>query len=295
MFEASRGRPLAVRVAAILATAVLGVWAASVAALWSFESRLVFQAHRTHYMRVLAAPIEFGESIALRTTDGVRLEAVALTRDAAPGYWILFCSPSGGSLRRGVGGQIQALHEMGYSVLAFDYRGFGRTAGTPSEAGLYRDALTAYRYLTDRRRVPPHRIIVAGRSLGSAVAVDLAARVPSAGLLLLSAIDSVPATAARLYRWAPVHLLASYRFDSLSKAARIHVPVLQVHSPRDRLIPLGAARALFEQFPGSKLMLEAAGGHNRAGFAGDGALEEALAAFWPPPSPGVLARGAESD
>ena len=80
--------------------------------------------------------------------------------------------------------------------------------------------------------MPPQRIILAGRSLGSAVAVELATRVSPGGLLLFSAIDSVPATASRLYFWAPVGLLASQRFDSLAKAPRVMVPVLQVHSSR---------------------------------------------------------------
>jgi uncharacterized protein len=92
----------------------------------------------------------------------------------------------------------------GFNVFAFDYRGFGRNPGTPSETGVYEDALTAYRHLTQRLGVAPQRIILAGRSLGSAVAVELATRVPSGGLLLLSAIDSVPTTASRFYPWAPV-------------------------------------------------------------------------------------------
>jgi pimeloyl-ACP methyl ester carboxylesterase len=147
---------------------------------------------------------------------------------------------------------------------------------------LYEDALTAYRHLTTRLGVPPRHIILAGRSLGSAVAIEVSTRVASAGLILLSAIDSVPATGARFYPWAPVSLLASQRFDSMSKADRIRVPVLQVHASTDRLVPLAAARALFDRFPGPKLMLETGGGHNRAGFAGDSALVEALSRFWPP-------------
>jgi pimeloyl-ACP methyl ester carboxylesterase len=281
MFDPPRGSPLATRVTALLAATFLLVWAGSVAGLWLFETRLVFQAHRSRYARTLMQPLDAYDRVELVTADGVRLEAIARAHDERSRYWVLFCAPSGGSLRRGGTGQVDALHALGYSVFAFDYRGFGNNAGTPSEAGVYRDALTAYRYLTDSLRVPPQRIIVAGRSLGSAVAVDLGTRVPTAGLLLISAIDSVPDTAARIYRWAPVRLLASQRFDSLSKAPRVNVPVVQVHSPNDRMIPIAAARALFERFPGTKLMVETGGGHNGAGFAGDAAMAEALARFWP--------------
>jgi uncharacterized protein len=121
---------------------------------------------------------------------------------------------------------------------------FGRNSGIPSEAGLYEDALTAYRHLTEELGVAPSRIILSGRSLGSAVAIELATRVPSGGMLLLSAIDSVPARAARLYPWAPVTWLASLQFDSLAKAPRIRIPVLQVHAPEDWLVPLETARAV---------------------------------------------------
>ena len=130
--------------------------------------------------------------------------------------------------------------------------------------------------------MPPQRIILAGRSLGSAVAVELATRVPSGGLLLFSAIDSVPAAASRLYFWVPVGMLASQRFDSLAKAPRVTVPVLQVHSSKDWLVPIDAARAMFERFPGRKAMLELPGRHNDVGSGGD-ALNRALSEFWPNP------------
>ena len=98
----------------------------------------------------------------------------------------------------------------------------------------------------------------------------------------MSAIDSVPATASRLYFWAPVSLLASQQFDSMAKAPRVVVPVLQVHASNDWLVPIDVARALFRRFPGRKVMLELAGGHNEAGFA-DESLRRAIAQFWPNP------------
>jgi uncharacterized protein len=114
------------------------------------------------------------------------------------------------------------------------------------------------------------------------VAVEVATRVPSGGLLLLSAIDSVPATAARLYFWAPVNLLASQRFDSIAKASRITAPVLQVHATNDWIVSIEAARGLFRRFAGRKLLLELPGGHNDVGFGGDDdSLSRALAQAWP--------------
>ena len=260
------------RVAALVAVII---WSGSVACLWTNESRLVYRTARSRYaLRVPDTGI-----MQLQTADGIRLDALSLATDS-PSYWILFCPPSGRSIHGRVRRQLESLHAAGYNVLAFDYRGFGRNAGTPTEAGVYEDALTAYRHLTQERRVPPDRIILAGRSLGSAVAVELATRVPAAGLLLLSAIESVPATASRFYFWAPVSLLASQRFDSIAKAPRVLMPVIQVHAPDDWLVPIDAARALFRQFPGRKALLQLPGGHNEAGFR-DESLRRALGQFFP--------------
>jgi pimeloyl-ACP methyl ester carboxylesterase len=252
------------------------MWSGSVACLWTNESRLIFQAGRSR-SRLPAAERGLFQ---LTTADGVRLDGLTFAHDGAAPYWILFCPPAGRTIHGPIRRHLKTLHAAGYNVLAFDYRGFGRNAGTPSESGVYEDALTAYRHLTQHLGVPPERIILAGRSLGSAVAIELATRVPSAGLFLLSAIDSVPAAASRFYFWAPISLLASQRFDSMAKAPRIGIPVLQVHAPGDFLIPVDAARALFRQFPGRKVMLELPGGHNDAGFADD-SLGPALARFWP--------------
>ena len=275
MFDAPAPRPPLVPLRVVLLLVAVTLWAGPVACLWVNESALVFQARRSRVPR----PVPGSGLLELRTSDGFRLDALLLPAEGEAEYWILFCPPSGRTIHGTVRRHLESLRAAGFNVFAFDYRGFGRNPGSPSETGLYEDALTAYRHLTIELGVAPHRIILAGRSLGSAVAVDLAGRVPSGGMLLLSAFDSVPARAARLYPWAPVTWLASQRFDSLAKASRVTVPVLQVHAPEDWLVPLDAARALFARFPGRKVMLELPGGHNDVGFR-DEALGRALAEFW---------------
>jgi pimeloyl-ACP methyl ester carboxylesterase len=280
IFDAQPPRPRhpALRPSRLLPLVAVMMWSGSVACLWTNESRLIFQAGRSR-SRLPAAEQGLFQ---LTTSDGIRLDALAFAHESGTQYWILFCPPAGRTIHGPIRRHFKWLHAAGYDVLAFDYRGFGRNGGTPSEAGVYEDAVTAYRYLTQKLGIPPERIILAGRSLGSAVAIELATRVPSAGLFLLSAIDSVPAAASRFYFWAPISLLASQRFDSIAKAPRIGIPVLQVHAPGDFLIPVDAARALFKQFPGRKVLLEVPGGHNDAGFA-DESLVPALAQFWPNP------------
>lgn len=280
---------------AVLGVVALCLWSGSVACLWTNESGLVFRAGLSRR----PPPVPGAGLFQLTTRDGVPLDAISLTPERPSAYWILFCPPSGRTIHGRVRRQLESLRAAGYNVLAFDYRGFGRNPGSPSESGLYEDAAAAYRHLTQRLGVPPERIVLAGRSLGSAVAIELATRAPSGGLLLLSAIDSVPATASRLVFWAPVTLLVSERFDSMAKAPRVTVPVVQVHAPGDWIVPLEAARALFGQFPGRKVLLELPGGHNDVGLdrvsrlaseAGhlttrmphaDATLARTLAEYWP--------------
>lgn len=277
LFDAPPPRRLHPMRAGLMLTLVGAIlWSGSAACLWTNESTLVFQARRSRF-RSLGSTAGV---IQLRTGDGINLDALRFSSDNPSAYWILFCPPSGATIHGGVRRHLRSLHAAGYHVLAFDYRGFGRNSGVPSEAGVYEDGLAAYRYLTRELGVPPQRIILAGRSLGSAVAVELATRVAAGGLLLFSAIDSVPAAASRLYFWVPVGLLTSQRFDSLAKAPRVSVPVLQVHSSKDWLVPLDAARAMFDKFPGRKAMLELPGRHNDVGIGGE-ALDRALGEFWP--------------
>ena len=269
----------ALRVLLVLSVIFTTLWTGAVGCLWVNETRMVFRASRSR----VALPVAYRDLVQLTTRDGIGLDAVSLAAEAPSEYWILFCPPAAGTIHGRLQSQLQELQTLGYNVFAFDYRGFGRNRGYPSESGVYEDALAAYRYLTEDRRVPASRIILAGRSLGTAVAVELSTRVPSAGLLLLSTLDSVPLTASRVYPWAPVHWLASLRFDSMAKAQRVHGPIVMVHGERDQLIPIAAARALFNALPEPKLLVETRGSHNRAGFGDGTPLGETLARFWPLP------------
>ena len=275
------------RVLAAGALFFLVVWAGSVALLWAGEDQLVFMAAHSRSYTQAPDPSIFKARI-LSNSGARRLSAVMLAHDDdADRYWILFCVPAGSSTQTGgIQGQLQQLWSLGYDVFAFDYRGFGDSSGTPTEDGLYDDAAAAYDYLSGIERVPPARIILAGRSLGSAVAVELATRVDSAGLLLFSAIDSVPAVAQRLYPWAPVRWLARHRFDSASKAKSIEVPVMMFYGWPDSFVRRSDARALLAEFRGPKLMIETGGGHHFAGFFDRMELYRNLNSFWPahPPS-----------
>jgi len=142
---------------------------------------------------------------------------------------------------------LKLLHdELGVSVFLFDYRGYGRSEGTPSEEGTYRDGEAALAYLRSREDVDPDRIIYFGRSLGAGIAVELAMGHPPFALILESPVPSIPELARRHYPFLPVWPLLRTKYDSLAKIEKVATPLLVLHGDRDDVVPFGAGRKLFE-------------------------------------------------
>jgi uncharacterized protein len=151
----------------------------------------------------------------------------------------------------------------GLAVLIFDYRGYGRSEGTPSEEGLLQDARAARAWLARRTGVAESDIVLMGRSLGGGVVVDLAARDGARGLVLASTFTSLPDVAGHLMPFVPARVLMKNRFDSLSKIVDYDGPLLQSHGDADRVIPYAQGRRLFEAAPGPKRFVTIPGGdHN---------------------------------
>jgi fermentation-respiration switch protein FrsA (DUF1100 family) len=142
---------------------------------------------------------------------------------------------------------LRLLHdELGINVFILDYRGYGRSEGTPSERGTYLDAEAAVAYLRSRPDVAHDRIIYFGRSLGAAVAVELATRHRPLALILESPFPSVPFMARRTYPFLPVWPLLRTRYDSLTKIGNVQVPLLVLHGDRDSIVPIEAGKKLFD-------------------------------------------------
>lgn len=176
--------------------------------------------------------------------------------------------------------RIEQLHAFGFSVLAIDYRGFGKSDGDlPSEKTVYEDAQVAWQHLSTLQPDPEKRFIY-GHSLGGAVAIDLAASLdgknskmnnasslPAAhGLIVESSFTSLVDIARSLtYPWLPLQLLLSQKFDSVNKISRIDLPVLIVHGSDDRYVPSRFSERLYEAAPGKKRLLLVEGGtHNNS-------------------------------
>ena len=171
------------------------------------------------------------------------------------------------------------LRALGLNVLAPEYRGYAGLEGVPSERSLYADARAAYDYMRDRLDVPPERLAIYGWSLGGAVAVDLAAQVPHAALILEGAPASVVDIGQQQYPLFPVRLLMRNPFDAVLKIGRIQSPILFLHSRDDDIVPLSEGRRLFAAATAPKTFVELNGGHVDAVRADPGAFLGAVGAL----------------
>ncbi len=157
---------------------------------------------------------------------------------------------------------IQIWHRLGVNTFIIDYRGYGQSTGSASERGTYRDARAAWKYLIGERGISTDRIVLFGRSLGGAVAAQLATEVAPAGLVLESSFTSIPDIGADVYPWLPVRLLSRFQYNARERVSQVQCPVLIVHSRQDDIIPFKHGQALFDAAHEPKHMLILHGGHN---------------------------------
>ncbi len=148
---------------------------------------------------------------------------------------------------------LNALYDFGLSIFVIDYRGYGKSTGIPTEEGLYQDARSAYDYMINALNINPEQIVIYGRSLGGAVAIDLvwSMAINKGKLIMDASFTSLGDISKRLYPFLPVGLLLKYKFDSIHKIKNIMIPVLFVYSKEDELIPLSMGQDLFEHCPSS--------------------------------------------
>lgn len=216
------------------------------------------------------------EQVFLTPESGVQLHAWFFPHPE-PLSSLLFCHGNAGNVSHRLE-NVFHLVQVGFQVLLFDYRGYGHSTGQPSEEGLYRDASSAWDHLVRREDATGTPRIIFGRSLGGAVAVDLATHVRADGLILESTFTSIR-TLARLMFPIPLPSLP-VKYDSLSKIAKLSMPLLAIHGERDELIPYTDGLALFEAAPEPKTWYRIPGaGHNDTYLVGGGAYFQRLASF----------------
>lgn len=200
------------------------------------------------------------ESVFFETGDGVRLHGWLVRAEDERGFAIL-CHGNGGNISHRLD-LIALLSEVGLSVLAFDYRGYGNSEGSPDEDGTYLDVAAAWDRVTGAGGAPPERVVVYGRSLGGAICSHLAANHKLGGMILDSTFTSIRDAGQEIYPFLPVKLLSRYDYPTIDHVKRASCPLLLFHSRDDELIPFHHGQELFAAAAEPKRFVEVKGGHN---------------------------------
>ncbi|MGD2127217.1 MAG: alpha/beta hydrolase [Desulfobacteraceae bacterium] len=175
---------------------------------------------------------------------------------------------------------IDRLLKKGLQVFIFDYRGYGKSGGRPSEKGIYRDGLAAYDYLVKKENFNPNNIVLFGRSLGAAVAIEVALRNTVKAVILESAFTSTKDMAKSMFLFALLSPFLPANYNNLNKIGRITVPKLFIHGDADEIVPFSMGERLFEVARAPKYFLRLEGaGHNDTYIAGGKAYFEKFARF----------------
>lgn len=237
---------------------------------------------------LVQTPKEWGlayEDVGLYSSDGVDLHGWYIPADSvrdvsAPGTGkvLLFFHGNAGNIshRRD---SIEIFRRLGMDVFILDYRGYGKSQGKPGEQGLYRDARAAWDYLTGVRAVNPRDIVVFGRSLGGAVATQLAAEVQPEKLIVESCFSSARDMARRIFPLSSWLLVMRYEFDVAAQLQKVKGDVLVAHSPEDEIIPFEMGETLYRSVGGESRFLRMRGDHNGGFLNSQPEYEQALGDF----------------
>jgi fermentation-respiration switch protein FrsA (DUF1100 family) len=243
-------------------TIVLGVAIGLSALLYFGQDQLIFLRQPAPNSAPRSTDLAIHE-VSIATSDGLSLRGWLARSTAATQERLPLAIYFGGNAEEVSYITGLASRVPGWSLLAVNYRGYGGNAGVPSERALYEDALAVYDWAANRTDVAPTRIAAIGRSLGSGVAVYLAAERQLAKVVLVSPFDSLRAVAQHHYPYLPVSLLLRHPFNSIEHAPHISTPMLVIAAQKDSIVPSARSRALFAQWRGPKTWREFAGAdHN---------------------------------
>jgi fermentation-respiration switch protein FrsA (DUF1100 family) len=224
------------------------------------EKRSVFFPEKKIEFTPASLNITF-EDVNITTPDKFKINGWFIPRNNAK-RTVLFCHGNAGNIGDRLD-KINMFQEIGFNVLIFDYRGYGRSQGRPSEKGLYLDTRAAYEYLLNERKIIPDEIILYGESLGNAAVIDLASKRQVKAVILEGAFSSGKDMAGTLYPFIPAFLFSDI-FNSIQKIKKINAPKLFLHSVDDEIVPYKIAKKLFESAQEPKYFVELNGSHNDA-------------------------------
>ena len=224
------------------------------------------------------------EDVSFSTSDGVRLHGWFVPGSSET--TLLWFHGNGGNISHRVDNIAELHARLGVGVFIFDYRGYGRSEGTPSEQGIYLDAEAALAYLGSRRDLDLTRLVLFGRSLGCAVAAEMAVNHEFLAVVLESPFTSIAAMAKRHYPLLPgIGLFFRNRYDTLSKVKEVLVPVMVLHGDRDEIAPFDMGHEVFDAAnPPKRFYTIKGAGHNDTYVVGGEDYYEALGEFLEDPA-----------
>jgi pimeloyl-ACP methyl ester carboxylesterase len=252
----------------LITVLVLGVpaWA------WFTQESLLFfpqPVASTAHLPTRASPLE------VVAADGTHLRGWIVKGAAAPAPTVIYFGGNAEEVSWTIS-DVRWPHD--WTIVGVNYRGYGTSEGKPGEPALTADSLAIYDAVTKRDDIDKHRIVVFGRSLGTAIATHLAAERPVAGAILVSPYDSMTAIGELHYPWLPVSLLLRHRFDAVPDARQNNMPMLAIVGGADSIIPEERSRALFDSWTGPKTwQLVPRAGHND--LSNDAAFWDGVAEF----------------
>ncbi len=200
------------------------------------------------------------ENVVFETKDRLKLSAWFIPAEKAQ-LTVLFCHGNGGNMTHRLD-TINILNELGLNCFIFDYRGYGASEGKPSEAGTYRDAEAAYKWLTKKKNISPENIILFGRSLGGSIAAYLATKIEAKALIVESSFTSYVDIGKKFYPYMPIRLAAIYSYKTIDYVRNAHMPVMIIHSRNDEVIPFEFGLRLYDAANEPKEFIEISGSHN---------------------------------
>ncbi|MEX2500664.1 MAG: alpha/beta hydrolase [Wenzhouxiangellaceae bacterium] len=226
------------------------------------QARLLFQPHFGG-RELEADPARLGlefENVEIETVDGERLHGWWIPHPSANAS-LLFSHGNAGNISHRLD-SLEIFHQLGLNVLMYDYRGYGRSTGRPSEKGVYLDVEAALAWMTREKNARPERLVLFGRSMGAAVSAHLARKQSAACLILESAFISVPDRAAEIYGWLPVRWLLHIDMNTRQYVMDANLPTLVIHSRDDGIVPFEHGRRVAEAAGERAVFLEIQGDHN---------------------------------
>jgi len=242
-----------------IAGVLLITYLAFAAVLYVKQPKFLYSPER----EVSSTPAELGldfEDVVFKSADGLNLSGWYIPANNSK-LTLLFCHGNGGNMAHRLD-SISIFHNLGLNCFIFDYRGYGDSQGKPGEEGTYTDAMAAYKWLTEEKKIPPENIIIFGRSLGGCIAAQLAGKVEAGGLIVESAFTSYVDIGKEYYPYMPVRWFARFAYRTIDYIRDVYCPVMLIYSGNDEIVPFKFGLELYEAANEPKEFIEIFGGHN---------------------------------